>query len=292
MRTAVLVLAGMLGGAWGCDGASGGTDDGTPADVPVPETVAGCGSDAATPFSGGMTGRWVQVQERTALVEMLPSSPVERLTRTWFVVDVTQAGEAVDATYVACAVDVESPEGGTTTTIPPALITRLGPSTRPAVLSTDGGGWRFTQADHVELRGVRDLIDPANDELPLDPQDARIFDQDDDGRPGVTVFVDGSGFSLDVYVAQRIVTALEGTAIADGCFEGTVAWSEDQAILGGVDDQGQSGGILAALLKRPGIEPTAEGSRFRMSRAGADLAAASMADACAAVLADKARWGW
>ena len=169
----VLVLAGMLGGAWGCDGASGGTDDGTPADVPVPETVAGCGSDAATPFSGDMTGRWVQVQERTALVEMLPSSPGERLTRTWFVVDMTQVDGALDATYVACAVDVESPEGGTTTTIPAALIASLGPSTRPAVLSMDGDGWRFTQEDHVELRGARDLADPANDMVLLGESDRK-----------------------------------------------------------------------------------------------------------------------
>jgi hypothetical protein len=291
VRTAILVLAGMLAGAWGCDGTSGGTDDGTPADVATPETVAGCSGEAAMAFSGDMTGRWVQVQERAAMVEMLPSSPGERLTRTWFVVDVTQVDGVLEATYVACAVDVESPEGGTSTTIPAALIASLGPSTRPAVLSRDGGGWRFAQSDHVELRGVRDLTDPANDELPLDPQDARIFDQDGDAQPGVTVFVDGSGINLEVYVAQRIVTALDGTVVADGCFEGTVAWSEDQAILGGVGDPGQEG-ILDALLKRPDIAPTAEGNRFRMTRVGGDLAAGDAADACDAMLADRARWGW
>lgn len=291
MRTAVLVLAGMLAGAWGCDGASGGTDDGVPADVSVPETVAGCGGDASAPFSGDMTGRWVQVQERAALVEMLPGGDASaRVTRTWFVVDVAQEEDAVTATYVACAVDVES-EGGTATTIPQRLIDSIPASDRPAVLSDDGG-WRFTQQDHVELRGVRDVADPAGDELPTDALDPRIYDQDQDDNPGVTVFVDVSAITLDVYVAQRIVTALEGTVVADGCFEGTVAWSEDQAILGGVDDQGQTGGILDALLKRPVIAPTLQESRFRMTRAGADLAAASAADACDAVTEDKARWGW
>lgn len=291
MRTAVLVLAVVFAVASGCDGASGQTDDGAPVDVAIPET-GGCGGEAGTPFVGDMTGRWVQIQERAAMVEMLPSNPGKRLTRTWFVVDITQDLLAVSAWYTACAVEVESPEGGAVTTIPRRLIESIPVSDRPAALSDEGGAWRFAQPEHVELRGVRDLADPANDVLPTDPLDPRILDQDDDGQPGVTVFVDVSAINLDVYVAQRIVTALEGTVVADGCFEGTVAWSEDQVILGGYDVSGQAGGVLAALLTRPGIEPQLDGSRFRMTRVDGTLAAGDPAGVCGAVLADRARWGW
>ena len=40
----------------------------------------------------------------------------------------------------------------------------------------------------VELNGIN-LKDPLNDLLPTDPNDERIYDQDLDGHPGVTVFV-------------------------------------------------------------------------------------------------------
>lgn len=294
MRLRVVVTAIALV-CWACD-----ASDGERGDVPDPgpagdTTGADTGTEPdvpATPFSGDMTGRWVQVQERAAMVEMLPSNPGKRLTRTWFVVDVTQDALAVSARYTACAVEVESPEGGAVTTIPRNLVDRIPVSDRPADLSDEGGVWRFTQPEHVELRGVRDLSDPANDDLPTDPLDPRIWDQDNDGQPGVTVFVDVSAINLDVYVAQRIVTALEGTVVADGCFEGTVAWSEDQVILGGYDVSGQAGGVLDALLTRPGIEPEDDGNRFRMTRADGVLATGDPADACEAVLADRVRWGW
>ena len=177
-------------------------------------------------------------------------------------------------------------------TIPKALIASIDVSPRPATLTNEAGAWKFAQPDHVELRGLGDLTNPAEDPLPQNAQDARVVDQDEDGNPGVTVFVDVSATNLEVWVVQRIVTRLDADVGEDGGFQGMVTWSEEQVILGGVDDEGKPSSILDALLVQPGITPTKDESRFRMTRVDADLTAGEAADICEAVLADKGKWGW
>ena len=78
--------------------------------------------------------------------------------------------------------------------------------------------------------GVR-LEDPVNDPLPTDPNDPRIWDQDADGAPGVTVKV--TGFAAgDLYIIQKQVSSLRGVLNEDGNLEGNVVDDSEQVTIG------------------------------------------------------------
>lgn len=78
--------------------------------------------------------------------------------------------------------------------------------------------------------GVR-LEDPVNDPLPTDPNDPRIWDQDTDGAPGVTVKV--MGFAAgDLYIIQKQVSSLRGVLNEDGNLEGNVVDDSEQVTIG------------------------------------------------------------
>ena len=59
--------------------------------------------------------------------------------------------------------------------------------------------------------------------LPLDVEDERIFDQDGDGKPGVSLSIETvQGNSIcDVQVVQRTQFSLEGSVAANNRIEGT-----------------------------------------------------------------------
>jgi hypothetical protein len=70
----------------------------------------------------------------------------------------------------------------------------------------------------------------SNDPLPSDPDDPRVFDQDGDGNPGVTIRVEGI-VSGDMYIVQRSWTRLEGALLGDGSFGGRLFFGNAQVVL-------------------------------------------------------------
>ncbi|MEE2788535.1 MAG: hypothetical protein VX589_14425 [Myxococcota bacterium] len=83
-------------------------------------------------------------------------------------------------------------------------------------------------AETVELQGVR-LTDPYVEELPTQVDDHRVFDQDDDGQPGVTVRLTGF-LQGTLYLIQRIISRLSGTA-TERRMEGFARWSSEEVVL-------------------------------------------------------------
>ncbi|MEE9471311.1 MAG: hypothetical protein V3W32_06285, partial [Gemmatimonadota bacterium] len=72
---------------------------------------------------------------------------------------------------------------------------------------------------------------PVREDLPESSDDARITDPDRDGRPGVTVEVDGF-VSGQVYLVQRLTRGLRGSVDPDGRMTGTVIGTGDQTVIG------------------------------------------------------------
>jgi|GEM_PF-2416852 len=68
----------------------------------------------------------------------------------------------------------------------------------------------------VWLWGVKDLVDIAKDPLPDEPSDEHVFDQDNDGKPGVTVEVT-EPLEGERYMVRRAIWNLgEGKLQQDG----------------------------------------------------------------------------
>jgi hypothetical protein len=71
-----------------------------------------------------------------------------------------------------------------------------------------------------------------SDAIPTSATDSRVFDQDSDGHPGVTMTVTGGGASAAVYFVQVQRDVLSGTVAANGDLVGTTADTSDQKIIG------------------------------------------------------------
>jgi hypothetical protein len=128
------------------------------------------------------------------------------------------------------------------TTIPDAFLHSLGVTERTARLELVSGldpstgtpslERRIVFRWHTQVLGAR-LENPENETLPVDAADPRVFDQDDDGHPGMTVRVEIMGLiSGEVYVVQRNRNRLIGTVISPGFIRGTIEWETEQVILG------------------------------------------------------------
>jgi hypothetical protein len=137
--------------------------------------------------------------------------------------------------------------GPAKTTIPPAFVAALPVQRIPVELGegtyrVDGG---------PETLGA----DPSVP-LPKNGDDPSVRDPDGDGKPGVTVWVDAPVVGrVEMYVAQRAHSVLEGT-LGDGGASGQVVVQQmEQRTLGA------SNSLLAV---NPKIYPVAGASRFRL----------------------------
>jgi hypothetical protein len=140
----------------------------------------------------------------------------------------SDGGLVVESRY--CHIE-QDPLGRVRTSLGPRFLAAMpeweAPLTRDAEAEGTGA---MRIAENVMVLGAR-LDDPSRDALPADEDDPRITDPDGDGNPGVTVEV--SGFvSGQVYVVQRLVRGLLGTAAPDGRATGTVIGAGDQVVIG------------------------------------------------------------
>ncbi len=96
---------------------------------------------------------------------------------------------------------------GVVTESPQSTYRKVAPSTHETVVITTAGAYSAT--GHLQLWGLRDLPEPYTTPLPdrehfeQAPWDQRVFDMDDDGHPGITLFVGGQLGDGEVYAFQR-----------------------------------------------------------------------------------------
>jgi len=94
----------------------------------------------------------------------------------------------------------------------------------------DGDTVNFDREQSITILGAN-LNDIENEALPSDMDDTRLWDQDNDGQPGVTAFVEGL-LEGEVYFVQRQRLSYSGSRGANGQFDGRVNDSSEQNIIG------------------------------------------------------------
>jgi len=117
-----------------------------------------------------------------------------------------------------------------TTEIPDAFMESIRPAPDSARLQEEDGQFTFQQDTHLEIRGAV-LDNPKSDDLPAEPEDPRVFDQDEDGFPGMTVNINLLGaMEEQIYVVQRFQYELEGAVVSPDRIEGLIDWTDKQVI--------------------------------------------------------------
>ena len=94
----------------------------------------------------------------------------------------------------------------------------------PAVIysGTLGENGVFTAPTEAILFGVRNLANPVTDPIPANPSSPQIYDQDGDGKPGVSIKIDTGFLGVrKVYGAARLLAGFEGALAGNGNIVGT-----------------------------------------------------------------------
>lgn len=147
--------------------------------------------------------------------------------------EITSDGEG-GVVMVEHGCGAESAAGETINVVIPAAIPRsVTPPVTPLNVWEENGVVHWSRPRVVLPIGVR-LDDPANDPLPMDANDPRIWDQDGDGFPGVTVNVSGFA-SGDLYIIQKQISSEHGILNEAGELEGFIVDDSEQFTLGGTN---------------------------------------------------------
>lgn len=102
---------------------------------------------------------------------------------------IKETGEGLSITETFCDVAL-TPRFPVNVTMP-AAYTKIVSIQGPLVASTTlDGKTLYTREEVPTVVGAR-LDDPASDALPTDIDDPRVFDEDNDGKPGITTFYSG-----------------------------------------------------------------------------------------------------
>ena len=93
----------------------------------------------------------------------------------------------------------------------------------------DSGEWVLALPTFVEVAGAN-LVDPATDTLPVDPNDPRLFDSDGDGLSGISIGLGGLMPGV-LQAVQRQTTSLRGLPVAADRVEGGMAYKSEQSVV-------------------------------------------------------------
>ena len=219
-------------------------------------TLIGAGVVAELP---DLSGTWamVQIYPQTAILPF--AGEVSRSSLVAQLVVVEQTGSSLVMSDRYCFTDVDDGTPLVRTEIPDAFMKSLRPAPRRGELRETEEGLLFEQETHVEVRGAI-LEDAENDPLPTDSLDPRVFDQDEDGQPGMTVRVTVLGIvEGKTYVVQRVRYHLIGSVVGPDRIEGRIEWTDEQVVLDATNEL-----LKADTIGAP--DPDLEASRFVLVR--------------------------
>ncbi len=224
------------------------------------------GVSAQTP---DISGPWAHLQVMSSLTNAPVLGTITLKTMTTIRLEVTQTGTDLSIVFESCAVESESSSPFFKVIFPEAFVKYMGIDTKPARLESQEKNWQFFQPRYTIVRGVR-LQDPEKDPLPTDPNDPRIFDQDKDGKPGMTIRVSVLGFiEGEIYIIQRDWNSLRSTTLTPTTIDGLIEWGSEQVVIGA------SNPLLAGQSENT-PDPKRENSYFRTTRIDPNMSCAQI----------------
>lgn len=230
---------------------------------------------APAPPAPDLAGRWAQVQTVAEILDLPMIGEVKTSTRFLMLVDLapeagSQGEGRFELTETICKIRHESSSSAVKMTFPDALVRAISGGTRDATLAWNEARsrWDYRQPKAWRAHGVK-LKNPARDVLPDSARDKRVFDQDRDGFPGLTVGVGGM-VSGAIHVVQRAWNDLRGivNVSADDpsalSIKGIISWHAEQKVLSATN----------LFLRSPPpreVDPDRSKSWFSMRKVAGDM---------------------
>jgi len=237
------------------------TDDIIPDDTVTDNELPDEDTAAAYPF----TGKWAMLNFTTSnvttTVPILGEQKSVSTTSVYALVELTDNGDGtVSAVGTPCDTLIDSGSNLLTVTISDNYIAHLNPMiwAFATILDRSGVGYDVTATEILMLNGVN-LANPKTDPLPTDKNDPAVFDQDEDGKLGMTVNCNGTIIGGDGWMAtiQRTVNNMVGETKDDTHIEGALIWESEQVVLEASSN---------TLMNEKTVEPDLAKSSFKMVR--------------------------
>lgn len=176
-----------------------------------------------------LTGTWAQLVVHRSLSAIPVVGDVASETTTRLLVMLTQEGGLVQARAKVCGMHIDGSKL-VRTSIPPALVRAMPEQSWQTSLSASDGKLQLAPWSRWDVLGAR-LSAPDSEKLPTEASDTRVFDQDGDGKPGVTVAVRGM-IDGEIFVTQKGWSELRPDRVTADSISGSVRWRQTQTILG------------------------------------------------------------
>jgi len=236
------LAGGLLVLASACGGGSNSTPDAAPADlalapdcgVPtIDETVTKptCTSKPAVASVTDLSGTWVA---RVSAAQVV-TAPIVGVMRNVYVltmlVTITQTGTAIVADGRNCdRLQVNEPTAVAPVVIPEIWAHTETPVHRTGSFAVGAAGYPIFHLDAgTEVIGAK-LSSPMAC-LPTQSDDPAVYDQDKDGKPGITVRLNGQSLVGTLCAVQTQTTAVNAIAVSADRLEGDLHFAAQQNVL-------------------------------------------------------------
>ncbi len=221
-RDSVLMLLLLLAATAGCQ------QDEDASDVGTDDSPGGSGPD--TQELEELAGYYAE-KSVVASLSSVPGIGQFQNTGTYYgLTEIRFEDGALVATSISCRSVLES-TSPIKTSMDDAVVQSLPPFIGELAVESTGGALKLTREEVVMPLGVR-LDDPWNDPLPTDKDDPRIWDQDEDGHPGISVDLKGMGLSGKVFAIRKERGYWSVVLQDDGRLVGQIFDSSEQEIIG------------------------------------------------------------
>ncbi len=204
--------------------------------------VTDAGADGGGPVAGDAAppedlsspaGTWMLFLENSTCLRALGQNK-EQIIWTWYTVDIEDLGPGggdgerrLKQNLRFCTQEVSAAIANLKTYVPDRIAEFLPPAKLEAILAGPTPGDRFFSTELFETFGLRTI--GLDEPLPTTASDERVFDQDEDGHPGVTLVL---GTDLcEIYIVQRTRTRLSGEVVDGIRVEGTFSADLDKVVL-------------------------------------------------------------
>ncbi|MGM0557546.1 MAG: hypothetical protein ACQEVA_14270 [Myxococcota bacterium] len=204
-----------------------------------------------------VSGTWAQKVVNSSISKVPVVGEVTTDSVGYLLLDIQQDGDDLTITSELCDVRIDSSVKKVRTVVPQSFVEAIGTTTRRAELDREDGQWNFVAPTKYTTLGVR-LRNEQHETLPEDPDDPRVLDPDDDGKPGVTLRIEGM-ISGELYVIQRGWDVMRGTVDGQDRIDGLIEWGNEQVLL-------DSSSVFLGSQPPSRPHPNAKRSFFRTTR--------------------------
>lgn len=204
-----------------------------------------------------LTGRWAKLTRLESLSKVPVLGEISLETEVISLVEFRPNGDdGVLYREKTCSLRSNTLAGLVKTSYPKALLRVITKPWTPAKVRVEGGQLVLDVPKAYKAYGYHPKT--PGQTPPRDVKDGRVYDQDRDGHPGITVETSGI-VSGELYAALLEWNASEGRMVSPRRIDGQVRWGTDLAVLGA------STGLLENQAPtRPKPDPTAH--RYVMKR--------------------------